>query len=487
MQKRWMSNEGSALPIVLTIMVIVVIFSVTALTIGSASMKQAENQELRVQAYYMARSGAHAVASLILNKAETLSETDMNTFVSNLNGKTSEPFNLDGTGEIRVTVTKPSEDLLVVSSTALLETMKQTVSVDILVEKSATKLILTKAAYSSGEIKINNGNVYGDIFASEKVTFTGGKVHGEVYVSDGISVVPNGSNTGYYNGSPKPQPVTPTFSTVSFPDPPTKPVISTHVSSLTVDTSGEIRNDIYFTNGIFVNNGKLTIYKSSDREIYANRFTVGGSGVVNDDGGNGALLLYIENDFSVTANNNITFTIGDSDTNIVMKKLNLGGNIIVKRPAGKKGKLNLYISEEFNFNYGQIKFEGEEDETQAINLYYEGTKTLTLASNAAIPGLLYVKQADLKLSGGSRTSGCIISGGKNITITGGANIISDMIYAPDASVTISAGGNVTGCIISDSLTMDGGAVLTFKPLDTGFEEWTGGTPGKISYNLGKWH
>ena len=59
------SNQGSSMPLVLLIMVILVIFSVTALSLGSASVKNADNQEKKLQAYYLARSGTIAVASYV--------------------------------------------------------------------------------------------------------------------------------------------------------------------------------------------------------------------------------------------------------------------------------------------------------------------------------------------------------------------------------------------------------------------------------------
>lgn len=490
MQKLLLNNKGSALPMVLTVLIIVIIFSVTALTIGSASIKQAENQELRLQAYYLARSGANAVASYIIKKADQSTEAQMNTFISNLlTTGTSEAFKLDPSdkGEIKVSVTRPSDNLLLISSTAAIGSISKTVAVEIFVEKAAG-VVLTKAAYSLGNIHINNGTVNGDIFSSSGINFTGGKVNGEVYVSPGASVtVLHNPTSQYFNGTPKVQAATPAFPNVDFPVFPAKPNISNIKDRLTVTSTGEIRNDTYYTNGIFVENGTMTIFKPTKREIYAKEFKVSGSGAVKDDGGAGGLFLYIENGFSVTANNKITFTVGDADTNIVMKKFDLGGQITIKRPEGKKGKFNLYISEEFNFNYGFIKFEGQEDrDAKAVNLYYGGTKKLTLGSDVAIPGLLHIKQSELELGGGSRSSGSIISGGSKITITGGTNIVTDMIYAPNATVNF-VNGTVTGCIISKFLYMDGGATLNYKPLDTEFEEWTGGSAGKTSYKMGNWY
>lgn len=481
--------KGSTLLMVLVVLVIVIIFSVTALTIGSASTKQAYNQEMKLQAYYLARSGTHAVASYIVDNPDNLSDSARAAFVSNLVGKTSEPFKLkpDDEGEISTTVTKPSDTLLVVSSTATVGGMTQTVSVDIHVEK-AVGMVLTKAAYASGNIKMTNGIITGDIFTSANISFSGGAmVNGDIYTMPDSTVSPT-NFSAYSSGVKKIETEYPSFPTVNFPNYPDKPNISKKIGSLNVgDTSAIISSDTHYIDGIFVNNGTLTIQKPTSRVIYTNRIVVGGNGKISDNG-SGSLFFYVENDFSVTANNEIIFTLGDEDINIVVNKLELGGKVTVRRPNGKKGRLNLYVKDEFKFNYGYIKFEGQkEGDAKPFNLYYGGTSKLTLASDISMPGLVQVKQAEVELGGGSGITGSIITGGSKVTIKGDTNITVDMIYAPNAAVTLTESGKVKGSIISNSLLMEGGARLDYKPLSTDFDEWTGGSSDKTTYKLGNWH
>ena len=125
------SNQGSSMPLVLLIMVILVIFSVTALSLGSASVKNADNQEKKLQAYYLARSGTIAVASYIVENPDGLTDSQMNSFVNKLLAAgTSEAFQLDASdrGEIVVTIEQPSDKKLVVQSTASIDAISQTVS-----------------------------------------------------------------------------------------------------------------------------------------------------------------------------------------------------------------------------------------------------------------------------------------------------------------------------------------------------------------------
>lgn len=483
------SNKGSSLLMVLIVMVVVIIFSITMLTIGSASIRQAQNQELKLQAYYLARSGAHAVASYIVENPDGLSDSARSAFVSNLVlSSPSEPFKLspDDDGDIRVSVTRPSNELIVVSATGEKEGVTQTVSVDIHVEEAAG-VELTKAAYSLGNITMSNGTITGDVFINSNISFDGGaRIEGELYIMPDSDISAPHWKTDAYYGTPKIQAEYPSFPIINFPDYPAKPNIQNKKDNLIVTTSAEINSDTHFTGKISVSqSGKLTIKKPTNRVIYANSFEFSGGGTVNDEGP-GSLFLYIENDLTVSSNRTITLNIGDEDTNIVVGKLSLNGHIVAKRAEGKKGRLNIYIKDEFSMN-GTISFIGQDEEVgRAINIYYGGTKPLTFYNVATIPGLLHVKQAELVLSSSSRVTGTIITGGPKVTLTGGTNLTLDMIYAPNAVVDFN-NGTVRGCIISQSLSISGGARLYYKPLNTEYEEWTGGSSDKTSYTIEKWY
>lgn len=435
--------KGSTLLMVLVVLVIVIIFSVTALTIGSASTKQAYNQEMKLQAYYLARSGTHAVASYIVDNPDNLSDSARAAFVSNLVGKTSEPFKLkpDDEGEISTTVTKPSDTLLVVSSTATVGGMTQTVSVDIHVEK-AVGIVLTKAAYASGDITMTGDKITGDIFSRKNITITGGSVLGEVYIMpDSKVTVPSWKTDAFY-GTPNIQTEYPSFPTINFPNFPDNTIISNVKDNLTVNGSATINKDTIYTGGITVNYGNLAI------------------------------------------------TLGDEDIDIVVSSLAIkSGSITVSRPEGKKGRLNVYVANTFEITGGaEIIFDGrQEGNGRAINIYYKGTKKITLGNGVSLYGLLHVDQAEIEMTGGSNGTLTIITEGPKVTIWNGANVTLDMIYAPNTPVTLTSGGHVKGSIISKSLLIENGSTLTYKPLSTDFDEWTGGSSDKTTYKLGNWH
>lgn len=422
MQKRWMSNEGSALPIVLTIMVIVVIFSVTALTIGSASMKQAENQELRVQAYYMARSGAHAVASLILNKAETLSETDMNTFVSNLNGKTSEPFNLDGTGEIRVTVTRDdSKGLLVVSSEAKVGGISRTVAVNINVKKEGTVSTAgDKVLFAMSGLNINNlTTIDGPIAISEgSLPNLNGitSISGTVYLAPGMdaSMIPS-YVLDKFHGSPKTATLTEklVFPTVKYPDYPA-PLSPSYTVS------------------------------------------------------------YGKNDY--------VYISGDEDINIVTKEFRLYSDLTVERAPGKKGVLNLYITEKCTLDASIIA------DPKHVNIYFGGDP-LKLNGKYQLFATLYLERANLEITNNFEFTGYLYSGGPSIAIGNNPVFLDALIYAPNANVNMNNNVTFTGSIVARSLSIDKGE-FTFKQMEFPFELESGSAPGttlgKTTYTLGLW-
>lgn len=422
MQKRWMSNEGSALPIVLTIMVIVVIFSVTALTIGSASMKQAENQELRVQAYYMARSGAHAVASLILNKAETLSETDMNTFVSNLNGKTSDPFSLDGTGEIRVTVTKDdSKGLLLVSSEAKVGGISRTVAVNINVEKEGSVSTAgDKVLFAMSGLNINNQTtIDGPIALSEgSLPNLNGitSISGTVYLPPGMdaSMIPEHVRAKFH-GTPQTAPLTEklVFPTVKYPAYPATPSPSYTVS-----------------------------YGNKD-------------------------YVYIS---------------GDEDINIVTKEFWLYSDLTVERAPGKKGVLNLYVTEKCTLDASIIA------DPKHVNIYFGGDP-LILNGKYKLSATIYLDKANLIIDNNFKFTGYLYTGGTSIAIGNNPVFLDTLIYAPKANVNMNNNVTFTGSIVAGSLSIDKGE-FKFKQMEFPFELESGSAPGttlgKTTYTLGQW-
>lgn len=496
MRKLLQNTKGSTLTIVLTVLVVVIIFSVTALTIGSASIKQAGNQELRLQAYYLARSGAHAVAAHIIKKADSSTQAQMDTFLSNLiTTGTSDAFKLDpaDTGEIKVTVTKPSDTVILVSSTATVGSTTQTVAVDILVEKAAGEPF-SKAVYSMGQMKLN-GNVEGHVAGLSNIEVGWStNINGTVYYpSDAVLSTPAYyNNNEHLKGSP---PISNdvesfSYSPVDFPSFPTYQSPANKLDSITVggSSSQTIQNDTWYQNGISVSgSGVLTIKKTGNRVIRTSSLSVSGGGTLTDTG-TGSLTIIIDGEFSISAP--VTFNLGDDDINIITNDLKITSKIIVNRTNGNKGKLNIYIHNGFNKSSPSWFVINESDTpveaSKSVNIYYAGANKLTIANGAQLNATLHIKTADLELNNGNGFVGDLFSGGKNILISGGSNLDSKFIYAPAAAVKVTGGAVIAGCIVSDYFELENAKVI-FRTVDIEPGDVSSGTSGKTTYKLGKWY
>ena len=492
MRKLFQNNQGSTLPVVLTVFFIVIIFSVTALTIGTASVRQAENQEQRLQAYYLARSGASAVASYIVNNPDKLSEAQMNTFISKLlTAGTSEPFKLDpdDKGEIEVSITKPSENLMLVSSTAAVDNISQTTSVEIIVEK-ATGEPFNKVVYSFGKMHLN-GTVIGALAGLSDVSLDwSANITSTLYMpSDAKLTVPPYSNL--LKGDPPTADVVDTFDfpVAEFPDFPSCPDISNKRRMLYLGGRDEytIQDDVWYQNGITVEgSGELIINRSEKRVIRANSLKVSGGGTLTDIGTD-SLSLFIDGELTVSAP--VTLQLGDQDINIVTNDFSISSKLKINRAEGKTGKLNIYVKNKLTISGGsEINHTSTkpDEASRYVNIYYAGSSKVTLANGAYLSGMLQIEKADLEMSGGYQFYGDLISGGLNIKIDGGSNADSKLIYAPAATVKVSGGANVKGCIVAKFFELNN-ATVNFMPVHLNPGDLNGGSTDKTTYRIGNWY
>lgn len=100
------NQNGSALPLVLVTMLVLSILGSTLLLLNTTETRQVAREEKRVQAYYIARSGAEAIAEyIIINPYEA---DELITEVS------STPTKL-GKGEFTIKVSKSNEEIIIES------------------------------------------------------------------------------------------------------------------------------------------------------------------------------------------------------------------------------------------------------------------------------------------------------------------------------------------------------------------------------------
>ncbi|ARF13104.1 DUF7305 domain-containing protein [Sporosarcina ureae] len=195
-----------------------------------------------------------------------------------------------------------------------------------------------------------------------------------------------------------------------------------------------------------------------DGGVYADNY-VSNNYTLNIDGN-----MYLTT-IKVDGNNTLKINVGDKDRVIVVDHLDvLQGKIEI---IGT-GKLTLMVKDKINVK-GSI---GNSGSANQLGIFFEGSTTkepkkVKFDNETQINGSFYAKDADIELTGGGGIKGNILTGGKEVKVSGGVKADPTLILAPNAAVNISGGGNISGAIYAGSFTADGGASVTFKQPNIG--------------------
>lgn len=151
----------------------------------------------------------------------------------------------------------------------------------------------------------------------------------------------------------------------------------------------------------------------------------------------------------------VVFDTSGGDLYIRAREFRVHGNGTVE--VAGNGRLFLYVDQTLNLLDKNFNVGGG---SKNAVIYYAGQNELTLASGFNFRGVIYVKNAKVHVAGSFGPHALIFSGGKSVTINGGANLgDAGLIYAPAAHVDI-GGGAQTGMIIANSIYASGGADIT---------------------------
>jgi hypothetical protein len=115
-------KRGSAIITVLIVMGVLTLLGAAILQYSVNDNLQVHNDEKRMQAHYLARSGAEAVANYIMNHSDEVDE---------LVGKETEPVEL-GKGTFKVKVTEQNPEGLLIESTGYVDDFERTVKLQLL-------------------------------------------------------------------------------------------------------------------------------------------------------------------------------------------------------------------------------------------------------------------------------------------------------------------------------------------------------------------
>lgn len=326
------NQKGMALVLVIMVMFVLTIFGVTLLTISLAEKKQIAHQDKRMQAYYLAKSGADTVASYILKnpkKAQELidaGESNTNSQLSNGTFKV-DAIPISGTNDVKV------------KATGYVGGIENTTNV--IIRRLSFKEILDKTIYTNSDLDIQEMVVTGDIQSGGSIKW-GANYTGTAYPYEERCI---DNVNPFYTPS------------LSAPDYEVKNKLeeidsSTEYSKLSIANNGIlniIANDktiIIKVNELDIK-GRLNIYSTGKGivEIYVNNsITVTTNGIINNTHPKN-LFVYLNKDsiFHIQANMDFNGYIFGPEATVMIQsaKSTINGaifsDIMVKNKPGEPG------------------------------------------------------------------------------------------------------------------------------------------------------
>lgn len=455
-----MNNEkGIALLTVLIVLVVISIMGMSLMRLGITNIKMSSNDRDFQSTYYIAESGAtymmnmadrnilevyksagtaNDLFTLFENRLNVGTEITYNSFDESFGHKPFAKVKIINLGNLNQ-ATRQYKIISVGTINNHSRTVEKTFQV-IWLPKDSVNFPTNTAVYVDTTIDLSGGaSIIGTVgtnsSATKSISLDGGSsISGDIYVG------PNAEN----NVISKPDYIQvrnpikmmttrslelPSFPTFPSPSIPSNVKVDNNSNSYDVILNGALRIDNWVSDN-------YTLNMNQDMS-----FT----------------------DIKIESNYTLNINIGNANRSLVVNNLNV--------PNGKiniigSGKLTVYINGTITMGSGSIINSG--GNINQLDMYLKGSgnpsspKKLDLSGAQKIYASLYAKDATISLTGGSGFQGQILTGGRNVTINGGANAITQLFFAPNANITVAGGGSITGIIIAKSVTASGGSTITFK-------------------------
>lgn len=390
------SNErGAALVTVLIVMLIALILGMALLQTALSDITQAARQEKKTTAYYLARSGADAVASYLMENPDELPAV--------INYGPDEVY-LDN-GKFVVTVTEQGETIMIESIGYCGD-----FSDKVILTLNRSGPILDTAVFSLTTIKLEGScrvdKCGTNSTAPDSVTFewsTG--VDGDLYIG------PGGDPDTVIQG----------------------PRGSAHVSN-SICNLNEIRSY------------PLPPFPGFPTTLpFQGNFTAGWwpkpPYQISEDGQYDELKVLSE----------LIIDLGSGARHIRARELIVTGD--GKITLRGEGTLYLYVDEKFTFENGATINNG--GDSNQVLLYYKGSNPVRVPDNTKLYGSLYAEKADISFANGGSITGNVITAGSSVTLTGASSILVGTVYAPNADVVMMNGTKIYGSVIGKSFEARG--------------------------------
>ena len=490
--KRYTNNSGVVLPIILLIILILTFLGTAFWRYSVQDTIYAENNEKRMQAYYLARSGADALAQYIIDNPDGI---DMKQFVDQLvAAPQSEPTYISSEvdGYFQVEVSRDEDEgLIIIESVGTVDDIsrKAVLTLREIINGSDdewTEPPLDMAVFAQGfkeysEIKdfieekkdiekstyehtaiglIEGGQIEKGNIGVNSIEPGAVKLDGGVGINGYVFIGPGGDAEEFADKS------------------------GPHYNKIAPDKIQFLDEEREY---------KLPSFPEFPENLpWRGSFTAGWwpSPPYN---------IYEDGEYDdITVESELVIHIGDKDRIIKVNTLNLSknsdntdnpggtGDIILEKEGD--GRLILYVEESIIMEGdSSININGNPND---IFVYYKGDSPIKFPGDVKFSACLYAENADIEIVNGSNIEGHIITGGKKVTLSGGTDTHVKAIYAPFAVVNVTEGAKFWGSIVCDRFYGSGGVSVrinyddSFK--ETFYEFWRGGGEDTVVYKMGKW-
>jgi hypothetical protein len=405
MKQLFKEKRGSAIITVLIVMGVLTLLGAAILQYSVNDNLQVHNDEKRMQAHYLARSGAEAVANYIMNHSDEVDE---------LVGKETEPVEL-GKGTFKVKVTEQNPEGLLIESTGYVDDFERTVKLQ----------LLPYGSYGLGDFAVfcnsglsvgNNINITGDV---------GTNAEGEGSINLGNNIEIDGDVLVGPGGDPD-------------------EVVKTG-NNVDIKSKGQLTSKVSYAIPDFPDFPTL----NSKKQIkLKNNETCR----ISEDGDYGSIEM--------KNNNMLVIDVGDYVREVLVDKLTAGTNLEIQLEG--KGRLNLYVKSRFEVKSNSaVNNNGRID---ALTVYMSDYSSISLDNNGVFNGTIFSNNKNTGICLNNMTiNGHIISAGENNVSYDGKNntTINGIFYAPKSKILTMNNYKINGLIVADTLNIKNNFTLRY--------------------------
>lgn len=515
------NRKGSTLVITVIVFAILTIFATFIMNFMVSENKQAIHHQNKTEAYYVARGGAVAVETAIVQ----MSESRLLELIGLLNdgAVTVGEIDLDG-NKANVTLTK-EEDKLLIESVGQVGDVSQIVTKVMFQGSITTTVEIETAVFSLDDMTVENGTIHGDVGTNNNINITGWPtINGNAWIMDEENITSTNQQWPISKWSSErnkilpseilyPLPVFPNYFVENGPSKiPEFLVFSPGVSKETnLDFSSvnkiTISSSKYYSGISIPNNKTLEIdARASNIIVWVESLHLSGGDI--SILGNKKVEIHIKNSldfnsskpFSTTSNPskvNVYYSgsslrtnsadgiyanlyLNPSSTNVNIENSKIYGNIYIYKGNFSTSGGSPNIIGNIYSKSGNVTTSGGEI-TGDIYVY---NGNFVRSDYGNIIGNLYVKAGDVKLGGSGKLTGSVITSGNKVVLDGSGKIAEGLLYAPNADVRFEGSGSLDGAIISKTFHLEGGGSVQFMPeyIDTSLIDTK--SSSSISYRPG---